>query len=125
MEKKFKFSDNPTFSKIVYGIVVALLCVSAIVVGIIAANNRSSEVPPEDDPPSDNGNGTETPPDTSTGEENEKKVSYMAPCVGSVYKGHSDTTPVYSTTLEEWRLHTGIDIMTEEGAAFLHLKAAR
>ena len=29
---------------------------------------------------------------------------------------HSATTPVYSPTLEEWRLHAGIDIVTEEGA---------
>ncbi len=119
MEKKFKFSDNPTLSKVVYGIVVALLCVSAIVVGIIAANNRQTEPPVENPPVDDGGNETPTPgTDTDNDKENgDKQVSYIAPCVGMVIKGHSDSTPVYSTTLEEWRIHTGIDIMTEEGAA--------
>ena len=119
MEKKFKFTENPTASKILYGIVVAVLCVAAIVVGIIAANNRVEAPTPEDPPIDDNGtqNGTgdqTQKPDTGT---EEKKLSFISPTVGTVFKGHSDTTPVYSTTLEEWRLHTGIDVMTEEGAA--------
>ena len=117
LEKKFKFSDNPTLSKVIYGIVVALLCVSAIVVGIIAANNRTAD-PPEETPPQDTG---DTNPPSDTGSDNTKPeetpISYMAPCVGKVIKGHSETTPVYSTTLEEWRLHMGIDVMTDENAS--------
>jgi murein DD-endopeptidase MepM/ murein hydrolase activator NlpD len=31
-------------------------------------------------------------------------------------KGHSHDTPVFSDTLEEWRVHTGIDISAEDGA---------
>ena len=118
MEKKFNFSDNPTLSKIVYGVVVALLCVSAIVIGIIAASNRPREELP-DDPPVNDGTGEQNPPDnTGNGQtpEDDEKASYIAPCVGKVIKAHSTTTPVYSITLEEWRIHTGMDIMTEEGA---------
>ena len=40
MEKKFKFSDKAMVSKVVYLTVIAILCVSAIVIGIVAANNR-------------------------------------------------------------------------------------
>jgi murein DD-endopeptidase MepM/ murein hydrolase activator NlpD len=36
--------------------------------------------------------------------------------VGTVIKSHSATTPVFSTTLEEWRIHTGIDISCDDGA---------
>ena len=123
MEKKVKFSDNPTVSKIVYGVVIALLCISAIVVGIIAANNRrGNDV--TDPPASDDGNNTQTPGDNEggdgngngTGNTDNKQTAYIAPVAGKVIKGHSTTTPVYSTTLEEWRIHTGIDIMTEAGA---------
>ena len=125
MEKKFNFSDNPTVSKIVYGVVVALLCVSAIVIGIIAASNRPNEELP-DDPPVSDGTGEQNPPDNTGDEqtpEDEKKASYIAPCVGKVIKGHSTTAPVYSITLEEWRIHTGMDIMTEEGADVFAVEA--
>ena len=121
MEKKFSFSDNPTLSKIIYGTVVALLCISAIVIGIVAANNRKTPTPPDDtvvDDGTNNEDQNQTPPPSNNNNNNtdEKKASYIAPCVGKVIKGHSTTTPVYSTTLEEWRIHTGIDIMTEESA---------
>jgi murein DD-endopeptidase MepM/ murein hydrolase activator NlpD len=36
--------------------------------------------------------------------------------VGEVTKSHSLDTPVFSNTLNEWRVHTGIDISAEEGA---------
>ena len=50
MEKKFKFSDKTKVSKIVYATVIAILCISAIVIGIVAANSRKQEtLPPEDD----------------------------------------------------------------------------
>jgi murein DD-endopeptidase MepM/ murein hydrolase activator NlpD len=119
LEKKIKFTENPTAQKIVYGVVVAILCVAAIVVGIIAANQRV-ETPEPENPPTDNGgtqNGTgDQTQKPDTGNTEEKKLSFISPVAGSLLKGHSDTTPVYSTTLEEWRLHTGIDIMTEEAA---------
>ena len=35
--------------------------------------------------------------------------------VGEVVKGHSIDTPVFSDTLQEWRVHTGIDISADEG----------
>lgn len=117
LEKKIKFTENPTAQKIVYGVVVAILCVAAIVVGIIAANQRV-ETPTPDDPSIDNGgntdNGNTEKPDEGNTEE--KTLSFIAPVAGSVLKEHSETTPVYSLTLEEWRLHTGIDVMTEESA---------
>ena len=119
MEKKFKFSDNPTVAKAVYGAIIALLCITAVVIGIIAANNRKKSNTPEPNPPITD----ETPGDTSgenegsnnEGEKNEK-TTYIAPATGKVSKSHSTSIPVYSETLEAWKIHTGIDIMTEDGA---------
>lgn len=118
MEKKTSFRNNPELSKIVYGIVIAVLCITAIVIGIVAANNRSA-TPPDDTPPisGDEGNNqnppTETPDDT---DKKPEKLTFISPVSGKVYKEHSLTVPVFSETLEEWRVHTGIDIMTEDGA---------
>ena len=121
MEKKFKFSDNPTVARTVYGAVVAILCISAIIVGIVASNNRRKSDIKNDPPTVNEGNGANTEngeqDKDENGSEGEKKKSYIAPVVGRVTKEHSITVPAYSATLEAWKIHTGIDIMTEESAA--------
>ena len=113
MEKKFKFSDKTTVGKIVYTAVVAILCVSAVVIGIVAAANKRTEMPEDTEPPvSDEGN-------TEGGTEEEKKPDstvWYSPVVGEVVKAHSLDTPVFSDTLQEWRVHTGIDISADEGS---------
>ncbi len=128
MDKKIKFSDQPRRVKIIYGVVIAVLCVTAIVVGIFSAASRNNE-PPEDDPTvnqppaDDGGNENEGGDQNGDGNQNEgeneqkpDKLTMVSPVVGEVTKQHSLDTPVFSTTLNEWRVHTGIDISTEEGA---------
>lgn len=118
MEKKFKFSDLPMTSKIVYGVVIAILCISAVVVGIVAAANRKpSEVKPDEKPPISDEGGQQNEPTTPPEEDKPKEpLTFVAPLVGKVSTGHSLTVPVFSTTLGAWKMHTGIDITTEEGA---------
>jgi murein DD-endopeptidase MepM/ murein hydrolase activator NlpD len=119
VEKKFKFSDNPSVAKAVYGAVIALLCITAIVIGIVAANNRNKNPLPDDEnPPVSDENKDDTNKDDENKDEGNtnETVTFISPVSGTVMKEHSTTTPVYSETLEEWRIHTGIDISTEEGA---------
>lgn len=119
MEKKFKFSDKPLTTKIIYAVVVAILCLTAIIIGIVAAANKTKEPSPEDNPP------VEQPPasDEQPGDENEepedttpKPLAFISPLVGSVVKEHDLSAPVFSATLGEWRVHAGIDISAEDGA---------
>ncbi len=124
MEKKFKFSDNPTVAKTIYGAIIAILCITAIVVGIVAANNRKKDGALDNTPPASDDGGTtvnppeETPDDKPGNDEKppEEKLNFIAPVSGRVMKGHSTSIPAYSTTLEAWKIHTGIDILTEESA---------
>ncbi len=127
MEKKFKFTDKANMSKILYAVVIALLCITAVVVGLVAANNRKQPTPTPDDNPGvgDNSGDNNTPvkPDEGDGEgtkpdanPDDEKKGFIAPTVGKLYKEHNLSLPVFSETLEEWRVHTGIDISTEEGA---------
>ena len=126
MEKKIKFSDKNAVSKIVYLTVIAILCVSAIVIGIVASNNRKRPSDTDTNPPVSDGTtpGGDNENDGSNdgGNENENEnvkptLTFVCPTSGSVYKSHSTTTPVFSNTLDEWRIHTGIDISTEDGAS--------
>ncbi len=115
MEKKFKFSDKPGFSKFVYGAVIAILCITAIVIGIVSASSKTpdSEPPVENPPISEGEGGNNNTPDDGT----EDKLTFVAPTVGEVVKSHSLSMPVFSLTLGEWRVHTGIDISCEDGAS--------
>ena len=122
MEKKIKLTDNPNFGKTVYGIIIAVLCITAIVIGIIAANNQTS--PTIENPPSDSGDPSTPPPDENEPntppedipDKKPEKKSFLAPVSGTVAKPHSMTVPVFSATLEAWKIHTGIDISTDESA---------
>ena len=115
MEKNFRFSDKPTAQKIVYGAVIAILCITAVVIGILSASlNKNSTSQP---PASDNSQNTAPPAEEKPLEKPvEEKLKLSSPTVGEMVKGHSHDTPVFSDTLEEWRVHTGIDISAEDGA---------
>ena len=121
MEKKFRFGKSPLTAKILYAAVIAILTITAIVVGIVSAASKTN--PPVDNPPVDSGTqdgGNDTVPDDGKTEETEKEekpLAFVSPLVGSVVREHSLDTPVFSTTLGEWRVHTGIDISAEEGAS--------
>lgn len=120
MEKKINFSDKSVTSKIVYAVVIAILCITAIVVGIVSAasrnkNNEAPETPPVNEGTDNGGENTDPTPDDTPKEE--AKLSFIAPTAGTVTKEHSLEIPVFSVTLGEWRVHTGIDISCDEGAS--------
>jgi murein DD-endopeptidase MepM/ murein hydrolase activator NlpD len=122
MDKNFKFSDQPMKVKIIYVAVVAALCITAIVIGIVSVASRKNDTPPTTEKTpitegTENGN-TETEKTPETEKEPEKKpekLTMVSPVVGEVAKYHSIDTPVFSNTLNEWRVHTGLDISADEG----------
>ena len=120
MDKKIKFSDQPTRFKVIYAAVVAILCITAVVIGIVSAASRKNTTPelPDTDSTVNNGNNNQSPGDDVVEEENKapEKLTFVSPVVGEIAKGHSIDTPVFSDTLQEWRVHTGIDISAAEGS---------
>ena len=56
MEKKKNTVSSQTVTRIVYGAVIAILCITAIVVGIVAAANKRN-TPDEPNLPIDGENG--------------------------------------------------------------------
>ena len=109
--------------KIIYGAVVAVLCVTAIIIGIVSVASRKEEdIPITENPPvSDNiedetSNENINPPESEKEPEKKpQKLTMVSPVVGEVTKFHSVDTPVFSNTLNEWRVHTGLDIAANEG----------
>lgn len=124
MDKKIKFSDQSRRVKIIYAAVIGVLCITAIVIGIVSAASKKNDNPPDDggtNQPSGDVGGNENENengDGTTDEENKEpeKLTFVSPVVGEVTKSHSLDMPVFSNTLNEWRVHTGIDISAEDGS---------
>lgn len=119
MEKKINFSDKSVSAKIIYGAVIAILCITAIVIGIVSASNKAGDNNVIENPTQNEGGNTQTPtpnPNPDNDKTQDTALNFIAPVSGSVVKGHSLEMPVFSTTLGEWRVHTGIDISCNEGA---------
>ena len=132
MEKKIKFSDQPKKVKIVYASVIAVLCITAVVIGIVSASQKNNDLPddmpsasvPDTDNTIDTGKEEEQPGESEGEKEDEgekeeqkpTKLTMVSPVVGRITKGHSLDMPVFSNTLNEWRVHTGIDISADDGA---------
>lgn len=115
MENRTK---NEKMTRILYLAVVGVLIVSAVIIGLVAALSRDDTklpepTPPvEEDPTPDNGK-TEAPVP------NETVSTYLAPVTGVLSKSHDDSLPVYSTTMNDFRVHQGIDVATKTGADVL------
>lgn len=124
MEKKIKPGDKPLRVRVIYGVVIAILCITAIVIGIVAAASKTSDggqTPPVDDGTGTGDSGNVTPPVDEKPSDPPKvePLAFIMPVAGTVGTSHSTDAPVFSDTLGEWRVHTGIDIMTEEDAPVL------
>lgn len=123
MDKKIKFSDQPISAKITYSVVIAILTISAIVVAMVSSSSANKEPLPDDNtPPVVNETPEESEKEEANGGESEipkeepEAIAFTAPVSGSIMKSHSVETPVFSQTLGDWRVHTGIDIAAEIGA---------
>ena len=115
MEKKFKFSDKEVTSKIIYAVVLAILCVTAIVVGIVSASSKNKEEGITTPPVIENTDTDKSETQAPTVDQQEKET-FVMPIDGEIVSLHDTETPVFSSTLGEWRVHTGVDISAESGA---------
>lgn len=119
METKPK---NEKQARILYLAVVAVLVLSALIIGLVAALSGGETKEPSQPPSTgETPNNGQTPDDGKTDAPPQKEpvTTYLAPASGAVSKSHDDSLPVYSVTMNDFRVHTGIDIATEAGADVL------
>ena len=112
-----KNENSVKANRILYIVIVAVLCVTAIVVGITAASQRGKK-PNEDpsvttDPPVTSAPPTTTAPPVTDAPNT--LPSFIAPTAGKVSKEHDLSVLVYSATMDDLRVHCGIDISANAG----------
>ena len=129
MWKKWKESEffrkmkQVRVNRAIYLSAVVILLALAVVLAITAATNRAKKNP-TDELPTDTTLTDPTPtPDHNGGNNEETKptvndsVPELAlPVSGKLTKHHSVDVQVFSQTLQEYRVHLGIDISTAAGA---------
>ena len=119
-------ADSQKAGRILYIVIISILCLSAILVGVIAALNQSNDPAT---PPVDDGGTSQTPtpenPDNKpsdgetdvTPEPDTNKIPvFVAPAHGLISENHSPDMPVFNMTMEDYRTHDGIDITASSGA---------
>lgn len=136
--KFYKTMKNPKVSRAIYISAVILLVAIAVIIGITAATNRTKKptptVPPSTTAPVPGGT-QQTPstnvPDTSTQPEDTQNTpgsssqsgtvskpipTLSLPVAGSLAKKHDAELQVFSNTMNDYRVHLGVDITTAAGA---------
>ena len=112
-----KNENSVKANRILYIVIVAVLCISAIVVGITAASQRGKK-PNEDAPVTTEPPVTSAPPTTTAPPVTDAPntlPSFIAPAAGKVSKEHDLSVLVYSATMDDLRVHCGIDISANAG----------
>lgn len=109
MENTSNRADRAKANRILWIALAVILCLGVLIAGIAAsvtgkkASLPSDSTPPVTTPPAAD---ADTPPLAPT---------LSAPLAGSVSRGHDLSLPVYSPTLDEYRVHSGIDILASLG----------
>ena len=115
---------------------IVLIAALTVTVIVTVANNRAKvddlptdQKPPVSDPAPDTNetpSDTESPKDEPTNEQpstnpgstdvSDKLPSFILPVSGALSKKHDPELQVYSTTMNDFRVHVGVDIVTDESA---------
>jgi murein DD-endopeptidase MepM/ murein hydrolase activator NlpD len=122
--KFFKRMKQVRVNRAVYLSAIVILMALAVVLAITAATNRAKknnavETPTDQTvtqaPPTPE---TDAKPDESTKPtvKDETIPEFALPVSGKLMKEHSIDVQVFSQTMQDWRVHLGVDIATAEGA---------
>ncbi len=108
MEEK----ENSKNTRAFYLTLAVVLAVIAILIIATVASRRSTENPPIDESSSSN-TESETNPTIS---ETDTLPEFSLPVDGEISFDFSDSVPVFSPTMGDWRTHLGVDVLAELGS---------
>ena len=126
MWKKWKESDfykkmkQVRVNRAVYLSAVVILLSLAVILAVTAALNRAKKNEVEEPPVISDNTTTETPDNTPTPDDStptDASVPEMAlPTAGKLLKDHSIDVQVFSQTMQDYRVHLGVDIACDANA---------
>lgn len=115
--KNSKLAKNIKENRAVYITALTLLVALAVIITLTAVANRSKKPvetqPPESNPTETSPSDTNNEPDTDV---MDKLPDFVLPVSGKLSKSHDAEMQVFSNTMQDYRVHLGLDICAEEGA---------
>lgn len=128
LERKWKHlvksvKEDPTHRAVCITAVILVLAVTLLITVTAIANRAKKQQLPSET--TENTGTVETPDSTTKQPETDPPEtepvdalpsSFMLPVSGSLSKSHDATTQVFSNTMQDYRVHLGIDVNTEAGA---------
>ena len=120
-------------NRAIYVTAIILLISVALIAGVVSAANRAKKDPvetPEDSKLETPKETLPTPPPETSAPESENKEpdntgvsaelpEFKLPVSGNLSTGHDPDVQVFSQTMNDYRVHLGVDINTAEGASVL------
>ena len=126
---------NEKMNRIIYITAITLLLAVVIIAAVVSATNRAKKEPvetpkqteqknpeptapkPEDEKPEDEKPNDEKPSDEKPSEDVATKLpTFALPAEGALSTKHDPDIQVFSPTMQDWRVHLGIDINTADKA---------
>ncbi len=102
-------------------VMIAIVCIAIAVSTTGAKRNQGTTAPtvtqapvtqpPEETPPSTDN----TPPADDPANTQPKPLSFVAPVAGILFQGHDEDALVFSPTMDDYRVHLGIDVQANVG----------
>ena len=108
--------NNTKNARVFYLTVAVVLAVVAILIVAAVAARRNTATPND----SDTDTNSEVNTDTPTIDENEDLLpEFTLPVSGEISIDYSDSVPVFSQTMNDYRTHLGVDVSAELGSEVL------
>ena len=133
-------AKNEKMNRIIYITAITLLLAVVIIAAVVSATNRAKKDPvetpkqteqknpeptdpkpddkePEDEKPEDEKPSDEKPSDEKPSEDVATKLpTFCLPAEGALSTKHDPDMQVFSPTMQDWRVHLGVDINTADKA---------
>ena len=116
--KNSNFAKNLRENKSVWITAVTLLVALAVIAAVAAVANRAKPGPADTTPPTDTHSPTDTQKPTNNPEDPDASdvgsllPTFSLPVSGKLQKGHDAELQTFSATMNDYRVHLGLDIAT-------------
>lgn len=116
MFDKEKFKENLKANRAVYITAISILLAMILIVAAVAATNRNKQNQTTPTTPSNTTSSTQpTQPNDPSEDVGSKLPSFTLPVSGKLSGVHDSELQVFSPTMNDYRVHIGIDILANEG----------
>lgn len=118
MFDKEKFTKNLKENKAVYITAISILLAMIVIVSAVVATNRNKKITPDTTAPQQTTTTTKTPTvsDDTSSDVGSKLPTFSLPVSGKLLNVHDSELQVFSPTMNDYRVHLGVDILTNDGA---------